>query len=254
MQIILAALFMFSTALMADVAEKPTSLDMGYTTAELSALQKSREAEVDVEMIKRNVSDAFEAQDLLAAVYSDQAMGAIMSHAVNVLKYYGYAKKAERIGYEYERFYKTAFTDKFLGAKEIGDHEPLNEWVKQVHEDIEAEIGEYLCNFLHLHDMFILNYGVPVTMHPELYALNEYNDHFAGHIKEGRKWVFKHHGVAGVVTYWGVNIACSVGTAGMGMVSFVCGPMSTAAEVGMDKFIAPPLGEKIWTKANGSVE
>ena len=103
------------------------------------------------------------------------------------------------------------------------------------------------CQYFHVHDIFILNFAIPVVFKPADFEQADYLDHFAGHPLD--LWTWDHHGFAGVVTYWAVNIACGAATAGMGVATFACNPISTLAENVMDRRIAPPLGTKIWTKA-----
>ena len=246
MRIILLAWFFSATAFADSI------ITNGYTTQQLEELRQERQEEVDSDGITRNVIEAFENQGIASAVYADDAMAAIVRQSVNVLKHYGHRIKAEKIEGDFERFYKNGYAQKFTGAKEIGDHAPMSEWVTKAHETIENTIGLFLCKYFHLHDMYILNYAIPTVFHPELYGKKDYLDAFSGHLIWGYFW--EHGGATGIVTYWAVNTACTMGTSGLGIVAFICGPMSGWAETGMDKYIAPPIGKKIWTKAHSAVQ
>lgn len=246
MRIILLAWFFAATAF------SNINVTKGYTTEELEELRNERQEEVDSDAITRNVIEAFADQGIASAVYADEAMAAIVRQSVNVLNHYGHEIKAKKIEAEYERFYKNGFAQKFTGAKEIGDHPPMSEWVTKAHETIENALGLFLCKYFHLHDMYVLNYGIPTIFKPNMYVQKDYMDAFSGHLIWGYFW--EHHGVTGIVTYWLVNTACTMGTSGLGIVAFICGPMSGWAETGMDKYIAPPVGRKLWTKAHSVVK
>jgi hypothetical protein len=66
---------------------------------------------------------------------------------------------------------------------------------------------------------------------------------------KGSKLFWTYYGVAPVVAYWATQITCSVGTYGMGMVTFVCGPVASVAENVFGTYLSPGLGERIWKRA-----
>ena len=248
MQLITLILVLATTSAFADISPKAEPLDFGLSTPNLKKLRKKHEAQTDSAGVSSRVASSFEAQDYMSAVYTDQAMQAIINQAAEVLDYYGYEKDAASIKSEYARSYTTAFSGMFLGDKELGDHPPMSVWLDTVHKRIEDSIGEYLCKFFHLHDMYVLNYGFPSILRPGALGREDYMDAFAGHLIWG--WFWEHHGVSGVVTYWLVNGACSMGTAGMGVVAFICGPISGFAETSVDKYLAPKIGGRIWELAH----
>lgn len=222
----------------------------GYNNRfELRRLHNERKRLVNVQRIKDRVSSAMQADDKLeVAAMSDEALQGILRLMDGVLRAEGHDKLADDISTEYIAHYQFMFTNQLLGMKEIGDHPPANEWLATVHDRIHAALTDYWCQFFHLHLIMILNHGFPVVLNPSQYELPDYKDHFAGHMKS--EWRFVHHGVAGGLTWILVQVACSGATSGMGMATFVCGPISSAAEFAMDKYLAPGMAERVWKKAN----
>jgi hypothetical protein len=255
--IIFAALCFFATTQLRAATLTDDMSDSDYAAAAHyghgSRLVLNREhakakARTDVTQVKKDIAAAFESEDRTKAAHAtDYAINGIIRQAVAALKANGHAETAEQIMGEYEQNYVSAVARLVAGEKEIGDHPPLNEWLDSVHERIHGKLGNYWCQYFKLHDIEILNHGIPVVFNPKSYELADYKDHFAGHPDGPLSWV--HHGVAGVVTYWAVQITCTGATFGMGMIGFVCGPLSGLAEHVMDKRIAPPIAERVWTRA-----
>jgi hypothetical protein len=179
---------------------------------------------------------------------ADDATRALLNQADAVLRAEGHADLADDIKREFETYYIDSFTRSLLfGFTEIGDHPPANEWLDSVHKRIHDKIGDHWCQYFHFHDLEILNRGFPVVFNPDKYDIADYKDHFAGHYIGQFSWL--HHGFAGVITYWAVQVTCSGATFGMGAVTFICAPISGLAEHVMDKRIAPPLAERLWLRA-----
>jgi hypothetical protein len=224
----------------------------GYTDVEdLKRENEAASARVNLQAHYDAVAKSFYGDRYKAAEMTDKAIGQLLSVAGGALRAKGEVELADEIAYEYEMYYKNSVACVVAGCvMEIGDHPPMNEWLDSVHEKIHAKMTDRWCQYFHFHDIEILNHGIPVVFAPTKYAFDDYKDHFAGHMDGPFSWV--HHGVAGVVTYWGVNITCSAGTAGLGAVTFFCGPISGFAEHVMDKRIAPKVAKRIWDRANDS--
>jgi len=250
MQLIIT-LLLISSAALADVAPLPDLSDFGMTEESVRRQRRRHEAQTDDTGIIKRVAASFEADDFMAAAYTDQAMASLINQAANVLEHYGYVGEASKIRGEYAKNYTTAYAAMFLGAKEIGDRPPLSKWLDSVHKTLEDSIGLYFCKAFHLHDVYVLNYAMPTVFRPDLYAKKDYLDAFSGHLIWGFFW--EHHGVSGIVSYWLVNTACTMGTSGMGMVAYVCGWISGYAETTMDGRIAPSIGERIWERAHSNL-
>ena len=231
--------------------EEPTPTDydaakeFGFSKRQVDLSSVGRRLTFSRKAIEDRVAKAMEDR-LVYAQESDKALAALIKQAGVVLRARGHASVAKEIEAEYTQ-YTDAIYQMAMQTKEIGDHEAFSEFLISTHDKIETAIGSFWCKYFHFHDLYIINYAVPVVWHPEAYDLTEYLDHFAGHILSQYSW--KHHGLAGVVAYWAVNIACMAGTSGMGAVTFACGPIAGLAEHVIDKNVAPPLGKRIWKKA-----
>jgi hypothetical protein len=220
----------------------------GFKASDVYRLNREKKKEIDVYGIGQAVAYSFEDNNLLAAEYADEALENMLRRADGVLRAFGKQAVADDIATEYSLYFRGWYTSYVFGSKEIGDHKPMSEWLDKVHKKIEQSIGEFWCKFFHFHDIFILNYGIPVVFSPAKYQLDDYKDHFSGHIIAGFFW--EHHGVAGVTAYWVVEGLCSGFTGGVGLVSFACGPIANFASHITDKRIAPPIAERIWNRAN----
>lgn len=219
----------------------------GYTSRDLKSSYAEKSKSVNKDKIISQVAFSFENDNLKAAEYIDESIANLLSTADVILRSQGHDDVADEIQTEYMLVYSGAVTRQILGIKEIGDHPPLSEWLRSAHDKIHDTIGDFLCKYFRFHDLMILNHGIPVVFSPKQYKLKDYLDHFAGHPIWG--WFWEHHGVAGVVTYWVVNGVCTGATYGLGIVTFVCGPVASLAENVMDKSIAPPIGKRIWERA-----
>lgn len=258
MQIILLflALFFGETALAHKSPEndKPTkevydiAKKFGYTNKrEIDQAHREAKKNLNVEQINNELKVAFKDRYELARK-ADEALEALLRRADSVLRHTGHDKLADDIFQEYMMYYKGHYQITALGFKEMGDHEPWSEWLTNLHLKIENAVGEVMCEFFHFHDLYIFNHAIVVMIEPELYTLIDYKDHFSGHLIWG--WYWEHHGGAGVITYWTVEIACTIMTNGLGIIPFVCSPIASFAEHVMDKTIAPPIATWVWERAN----
>jgi hypothetical protein len=151
---------------------------------------------------------------------------------------------------------------------DLGDHAALSAKVADWYAKVEAKLGVTLCEFLHLRDIFTINYAWPVVMHPhadeqwcsETLAAEpldtcrqEYLRHGAGtkYQKNDDPYAKPHKtfGLFPVSAYWVTFIACEIGLYGSDG-TFLCGPAATAVEIGTARFIAPPVAGKIWDRNN----
>jgi hypothetical protein len=216
--------------------------------AEVRRVARQKAKEIDeTEMSRQVLVNLENPKGEEAGKTLDATMEKIVQRTADTFEKLGEIENANQIKTEYNTNFKNYYTNR-IRFNEIGDHDYLFEWAKNWHEKIHGKIGDKWCQILRTHDLFILNYGIPVVRAPKNYDLVEYKDHFAGHMKT--EWTFVHHGVAGVVAYWAVNAACAAGTWGLGLVTFACSPIATAAEFVTDKRLAPPLAERIWNRAN----
>lgn len=212
---------------------------------------KIKAATVDVESIRVQVANALEVPGSLPSAYLlDKTLEATIQRGNAALRRFGYMEEAEKIEVEYAMAYKGYFVRQHTNGGvpvEIGQHPPLNLWIELVHVVIHIKLGDFWCQYFHAHDMFVINFAVPVVFKPQDFDLPDYLDHFAGHPLSTFKW--DHHGLAGVITYWAVTIGCGAATSGIGLLTFVCGPISGFSESFMDRKLAPPIAKSIWKHA-----
>ncbi len=221
----------------------------GYTNKkEIWQLNRELSQKIDTSKIEQEIAKAMESDPVKMAELTETALQNLLSRADGVLRNMGHDELADQIFFEYDTYYRGAIVNKAMGIKEIGDHPPLSEWLDTIHTKIEEAIGQFFCDFFHFHDIFIINHALPVVFNPSKYQLKDYLDHFSGHLIWGFWW--EHHGLAGVITYWTVEVICSVSTGGVGLAVFACGPIAGLAEHLMDKRIAPPIGKRIWQRYN----
>lgn len=219
-----------------------------FDKKEIYKLNRELRKTVKPEIIARDVLSAFEKDEIAIAEYSDLALENLLTTAEIILRIKGHDKLADEISVNFLTHYKNGFFRLAVGEKELGDHPPMSQWIDDIHQKIEDAIGKFFCEFFHIHDLYILNHGFRVVFAPSKYKLDDYKDHFAGHLIWG--WFWEHHGFAGVVVYWTVNGLCGAATSGFGLFVFACSPIATMAENATDKRLAPPIAERIWKRAN----
>jgi hypothetical protein len=138
------------------------------------------------------------------------------------------------------------YLERMVLAKDLGDHAPLSLWLAMFSDMLELAIGPKAMSFLHLDDIDVLNYGIPVVFNPEAEnawcletpggdCRKEYGLHFTP--------------FSGVCAYWAAYIGCTGATWGGGIV-FICTPIGMATEYLVVKYVAPKVGPKIYDRAN----
>ena len=243
--------------------EKPLSNDevqaakeLGISEAELYRVS-SPMTEEQKQAVKLDMYNASKDLEVFSHK-ADQAMSRLVARAAWTLDRKGYSNDAKQLTTEYEQFYTQAVYYTYLGVVPVnlGDHKPLNQWLADWYDKIEAKIGVTLCKALHLIDIKIMNYGIPVVFNPkgradigEKYDLADYQDHAGGHMTS--KYSFAYHGLFGATAYWLTDLICWAATMGGGAV-FICGLIATGVEWGFDKFISPKAAKLIYCKANGA--
>jgi len=211
------------------------------------------------EAVRRDMEES--AQDLERLSHkTDAALGNLIKRTSWVLKQKGFAADAEQLSFEYESFYTQAVYFTYLGVVpvELGDHAPLNQWLADWYNKIEEKLGKDLCRILHIMDIKILNYGIPVVFNPKVSeqwcvetgsdCKAEYSLHFAG--KMTGNWSWEYNGVLGVVSYWSAWMVCTVGTWGGGAITFICSPIATVVEMGVDKYVSPKASDWLFDRVN----
>ncbi len=181
------------------------------------------------------------------AARTDRAVEGWVRVAAFILKLKGHDKEAAKIENEYFTFYSTASVDFYNHRMQaVGDHPPASEWLQEVYDYVESVLGERTMALFHLDDIKTVNYCIPVVFNPEgevrvepvvSWGQAEYSLHFDP--------------FAGVLGYWTTYIACLVATYGGGVaLPFICTPIGQLTRKVVEYKIAPPLGERIYCRAN----
>ncbi len=178
---------------------------------------------------------------------ADKAIDGWIRIAAWALQRKGHDKEASDIENRYLTFYRTAVFDQYRGTYgAVGDHPPFSEWLAKVYDEIEAILGEPVMHLLHLDDIKTVNFTIPVVFQPQgdarfppvvSWGQTEYKDHFVP--------------FGGCVGYWTVYIACVFGTYGAGAaMPFICSPIGTVTRKVVERYVAPPISDKIYCRFN----
>lgn len=220
----------------------------GHEPKVMKSEHKARRGRVNDEQINLDVAETLEEPNgLPSARLLDLTTARIVQRSVAALNRFGYKEDAKKIEGEYEKDYQYFYEHQYFGIKQIGSHPPMSLWLELVHTVAHIKLGDGWCEYFHVHDLFIINFATPVVLFKtQAFDKADYLEHFAG--KPIGRWSFEVHGLAGVVSYWAAAAACGSATAGLGLITFICGPVSTFVENGMDRYIAPKVGGAIWER------
>lgn len=192
-----------------------------------------------------------------------KALDTLMGKAHGKLRAEGYAETAYELEGEWVIHRK-----EFMASYDMGDHAPAVQWIADWYAKVEEKLGVQICEMLHLRDVFVIDYGWPVVTHPDFDTVwcaqtiedqpedtckAEHRRHAAGtkYQREDDPYAdpVQHFGVYGVAAYWVSLAACEAALWGSDG-TFLCGTAATAVEIGVTRFIAPPVADKIWDKRN----
>jgi len=182
----------------------------------------------------QEVEDAFREGRMKQVIH--RALGALLNKTFDVLREQGHGDYADRMEDQWQ--------DRFvgqMGVLDLGDHEPLNQWLADFYAGVEARISPKILRLFQIEDIKIFNFGIPVTVTPkgnkktqEEWGSEEYKLHFVP--------------VAAATTYWVSNIACSVAVPAP--ISLGCGIAALAPRYGMQYWVAPKLSDEVYVRAN----
>lgn len=188
-------------------------------------------------------ADSIEMQTERTAAALDHVLAIACFHARRV----GREDVADQICGDWERRFRPYLMN--VMAEGLGDHKPLSDWLAVVCMTLREILGETTYVALHLDDLDIINFGLPVMFDPHASAqwCREPPD-----TECGEEYVEHTAPVIGVTTFWGTYWACVGGTIGVGLaLSFVCTPAAMLTERLVLIRVAPGIAERIWTRANG---
>ncbi len=208
------------------------------------------------------------AADLQAGRLDDLAvrgMDAILARGNSELRKAGFDAVAD----VFDGDWADTFRPQFLAnSYDMGDHPPWSGWVSDWYAAVEARLGVTVCEFFHLRDVFVINYGWPVVKDPHFdthwcaetlekeqldTCRQEYIRHAAGtkFQREDDPYAnaIKTFGVFPVASYWVTFVICESQLWGADG-SFLCGPAATAVEITTARYLAPPVFGRIWDRNN----
>jgi hypothetical protein len=172
---------------------------------------------------------------------TDMALESIIELAAWKLRREGYDADADRIEFNWAYRYKGFLPDYARavarGQKEnIGDYTPMSQWLAEEYQRWVDLLGLTMVEFLHLDDINVMNYAIPVVFHMAILGnvqvdLPSYSNHW--------------NPFCGVVSYWSVWLGCTIGTYGTGMF-LICTPAATICERYVVREIAPRLAPRAY--------
>lgn len=199
---------------------------------QVNPAQAGRLPEVEAEF-KQVVADF---EDLRVAGRTERALDALLVHAVQLLAEKGKAAEAEEISHGWMNMRgRLALAE--LGALDLGDHDPLNQWLAKTYAKLEGWLGTEILEFFRLDDIKILDYGIPVVFSPSRWDAKEYKLHFVP--------------FSAAVTYWSSRLTCTLATTGV--VSWFCGTIAEIPRWAVKRWVGPWLSDKVHSKFSGSV-
>ncbi len=193
-----------------------------------------------------------------AATQGDEALSRLIAFAAVLLERKGMSVEARVLTLQYQTQYAGMMyrLQSQLGASgDIGDYMPMLQWLDKWYQKLEGVFGPAVMRATRLEHLKLLNYSIPVVFHPRGYE-NQWWDkvgyirHFAGTRRTDFYPEYAYDGFAGVVTYWAVGAACTVGTQGAGALPFLCSPVGDFSAYVMGKWPAPKIGERIFCRYN----
>lgn len=167
-------------------------------------------------------------------IKTNKALNNLIRTASGELRKQGHNQLAEIILQDWTQRYD-GFVFKFTPGRDVGDHEAI-EWLKKIHADIESVIGVTACKALHLHDIWVLAYTIPVVFScVDHVDVLEYSKHFIP--------------FSGAVSYW-VSYGVCVGVSALaGGAVLYCGLIGMGVEEIVIRFVAPPLIPRAYKSA-----
>lgn len=181
-------------------------------------------------------------EELQRARKADESLNTLIKLSIHQLKKHGYDNDAADIARGWKKHQGSVYRLVSRGVRNIGDFDPLSQFLAQAYDTIELRLGYQLCYSLRISDIKTLNYTIPVVFNPCSVDMDEYFMHFVHDDK--------YRGFAPVVAYWGSMGVCLAATYGAGVFA-VCSPIAMAVELSVDKYIAPPMAERIHSRKCG---
>lgn len=176
-----------------------------------------------------------------------EAMDNLFRLACFELRLTGHGDTADQVCRDWNNQFRGMILRAGRGEEALGDHSPLSPWLAVTCITLKQLLGDFTYQALHLDDLEILNFGLPVTFDPHADSVwcneepqtpcrDEYREHSSL--------------VQGVVSYWLAWGVCTGATWGAGAITFVCTPVGMVAEKVMLKTAAPKISDRVWDHYN----
>jgi hypothetical protein len=121
---------------------------------------RARARRLDVGALKMQVAkDMEDPRGFPSARRLDDAVESAIHRGAAALREKGETAEADRIEADYAVAYRGYFVRQYANGGtpvEIGDHPPLNVWLEVVHAALHIKLGDDLCRYLHVHDLFAI--------------------------------------------------------------------------------------------------
>lgn len=199
----------------------------------------------------RRVVEEMRRADSLEAVAekSERGLEALLMLACFQLRLHGHEGACQKLKEEWQGGMRRRYRWAVVDTEGLGDHQPLSIWLAGVYLMLENYLGSNLLELLHLDDINVFNYSVPVVRDPHEGAAwcqelpltpckEEYAEHFVP--------------LSGVAAYWVAWATCTGATWGMGAVAMLCSPVGMLTEKFVVVYVGPKLSAKVWARANPS--
>lgn len=166
---------------------------------------------------------------------SNVAFNVMFRIAVFHLRLKGKKAEADKIEAEWENHWNGYL----MRVKDIGDFAPLSKWVSETYLKIEGILGQEICDWIRISDIYSLNHELPFAFSPCKINGVEFYKHMVGD---------KRRGLYPILAYWSAYVSTTAATMGGGFI-FLSGMVGAGCEFVVKRWIAPPLAEKIWNWA-----
>jgi hypothetical protein len=154
----------------------------------------------------------------------------MMKVTVETLVEMGHQREASRLQKEWVKVRTWLST-----TEDLGDHDPLSKWLSATYNVIHGVLGAKRMAQLHLDDIFVINYALPVVISPQHdWGRMEYALHFIP--------------FTGVVVFWAGMNACMDALAGRRGAFVFCERINSTMKRAAMSGVAPKLAGFIYSK------
>lgn len=182
--------------------------------------------------------------------YTKKVIDQGMNRAIEIAEYHLNDRKEFQLADELHYGWKLTYNKTLFGARDIGDHAGIFQWVNSIYRKIELVLGRDFCVSSHIAAMLTFN-SANVVVKPCSFPMDsipgdrvdEYRRHFAGKSSVSDS---NYNGVIPEAVYFAVEIGCLAGTSGIG--SMVCSLAASVGEKMIATFVAPRLSDRVYLK------